>query len=233
VNRGLKFIAELPFSTISEIWINKWELLLLVGGITLLCYALIFYRKWMLYAALGLTLALVTSLTLQTANHHRQRKLIFFSLPKNHAVAFLQGDKAVIITDLQPSAPAYRVNIQPFLDQTQIKQVKIIQPHETYRTKKLMISGHQAHFYSQTILLADTCFNAKHLLQDQHFNTVLLSSNSRVNPGQLLLQTSPGHLVVDGSNNTFAAERYENAAKKFNVPVQNLKKIKAYLVNLK
>jgi competence protein ComEC len=231
-NNGLKFIAALPFSTISEIWISKWELILLAGGLTILSYSLIWYRRDMLLAGLILMLAFSTSLAIQTAQHHRQRKLIFFSLPKNYATAFIEGNNAVILTDLQATSSAYKFNIQPFLDQSQIDTITFLRPHQGYRSKKLIISGHQIQFYKQTIFLADSCFNNKKPTNKLHFSTILLNGNPRTNLSQLFLNTLPDRLVVDGSNKMYLAEKYEREAKKFNVPAQNLTKLKAYLVNL-
>lgn len=231
-NYGLKVIAELPFSTVSEIWISKWELLLLICTLTLLTYALIFYRKSVLFAALGLMVAFTASLTIQKALHHIQRKLIFFSLPKNYATAFILGNKAVILTDLEPLTPAFKFNIQPFLDQAQIRTVTFLQPHQRYQSKKLIISDHHIQFYGQAIFVADSCFNTKNPISNQHFHTVVFTGSPRTNVGQLLLKTSPKLLVVDGSNKIYRAQQYEKESKKFDVPVQNLKKLKAYLVNL-
>jgi competence protein ComEC len=231
-NRGLKIIAELPFSTISEIWISKAELLLLTCALISLTFSLIYYRKSMLFAGLGLLLIFTASLMLQTAAHHRQRKLIFFSLPRNYATAFIVGNKAVLLTDLQPLTPAFKFNIQPFLDQAQIKTLTFLQPHQRHRSKKLLISEHHVLFYNHTIFLNDSCFDTKSPKNKQHFNTVVFNGNPGTSVRQLLLKTSPGLLVIDGSNKTYTAGQYEKEANKFKIPVQNLKKLKAYLVNL-
>ncbi len=231
-NRGLKFIAELPLSTISGIWMSKWELILLICSLIFITFALIHYRKSMLLGGVSLLLVFSASLTFRSATQYRQQKVVFFSLPRNYATAFILGNNAVILTDLQPFTSAFKFNIQPFLDQAQIKTVTFVQMHQRHRSKKLIISEHHIQFFSYSIFLNDSCYNNKTPINLQHFNTVVFNGNPRTDIGQLLVKTSPGFLVINGSNIPYAARQFENEANKFKLPVHNLKKLKAYLVNL-
>ncbi len=231
-NRGLQFIAGLPRSTISEIWISKLELMLLIGSLMFITFALIHYRKSMLLGGVSLLLVFSASLTFRSATHYLQRRVVFFSLPKNYATAFIVGNNAVLLTDLQPLTPAFKFNIQPFLDQAQIETVTFVQMHQRHRSKKLIISEHHIQFFNYRIFFNDSCYDNKTPINLQHFNTVVFNGNPRTDVNQLLLKTSPGYLVIDGSNKPYAAQQFENEANKFKLPVYNLKKLRAYLVNL-
>jgi len=137
-NAGLKWIAELPYSTISAIWWTKMELILLFIFLVLFCLALSTIHKKLLIAALGVFLVLSVSLSFHTIVAGKQQKTIVFKLRKKSAIAFLQGHKAILFTDVDPQSKLYQYSIQPCLAQHQVRELRIkILPADLKKIKHL------------------------------------------------------------------------------------------------
>ncbi|MEJ5963405.1 ComEC/Rec2 family competence protein [Pedobacter immunditicola] len=124
-NAGLKWIAALPYSTVTAVWWDKTILILLISFLVLLILALKHRHKKLLFSALIVFLLLQSSLSSQQLKAYRQQKTIVFKLRKNYAIAHLESHQAVLYTDVDPASKVYLYSIKPCLDQHQIKAVQI------------------------------------------------------------------------------------------------------------
>jgi competence protein ComEC len=265
-NRGLKMISELPFSSIKGIWIEQWQLLVLTACLCLLTLAITNYRKQLFLPGFLALLLFLSSCSYQKWISFNQRKMIFFSLSREYAIALIEGDQATLITSLKPESPFYRSNVAPTLSCLQIAKTTWVFAHEGTRTKtqniidvqKLTNSqsttnaryvlNHQISYFNKSVLIVDSCFNYKTLVGSHNktmltsnnndlqtstkFNILVLSANSKVNLPQLILKTQPELILIDGTNSPYMIKNYLLQAKKYQIPAYELKKIKAYLVNI-
>jgi competence protein ComEC len=231
-NRGLQIIAGLPFSTVSGIWIDKLQLLLLVAGLALLIVTFSYYQKRLFLPALICLLSVISSCTYKKWIHYDQRKLIFFSLPKDYAIGFIQGDHATLLTNLTSGSPTYRFYVEPMLTQMQVVNTTFLKSHQDYRTKGLTIKDHQISFYDKSIFVADSCFNYKSLQTSANMDMLWITGNSKVKLYTLLQKLRPAMILIDGTNSNYSAEYSARQAKNFKIPSYNLKKLEAYLVNI-
>jgi competence protein ComEC len=124
-NAGLKWIANLPYATISAIWWNKTVLFLLVTFLILLILALEKGHKKLLFAALFLFLLLQVNISFHQLKAYHQQKTVVFKLRRNYAVAYLKSHTATLYTDLPPHSKIFEYSIKPCLDQHQIKAIQI------------------------------------------------------------------------------------------------------------
>lgn len=140
-NAGLKWIADLPYSTISALWWDKTALILLISFLILFTLALNYRHKKLLFTALIVFLLLQGSLSMQQLKAYRQQKTIVFKLRKNYAIAHLESHQAILYTDVDPASKVYQYSIKPCLDQHQVKVVQIepdslITTHDSFITIK-------------------------------------------------------------------------------------------------
>ncbi|MGF1924675.1 MAG: ComEC/Rec2 family competence protein, partial [Bacteroidia bacterium] len=100
MNNGLTWIAELPFSGVNQIWIDKIQLLLLSIGLIYGVIGLSDYKKRYVFISIVSLFIFQASIGLDKISRQIQKKIIFFSLNKGYCVAFISADKAFIVTDL-------------------------------------------------------------------------------------------------------------------------------------
>jgi competence protein ComEC len=127
-NQGLQWIANLPFASISGIWISKIELVSLCFALTFLVMAWVHFQKKALLAAIASFLILQSCLSYDQLSAYHQRKIIRFKIPKQQATAYLFSNHATICTTLKQGDKAFVYFIQPALDQHKIKFVKLVPP---------------------------------------------------------------------------------------------------------
>jgi competence protein ComEC len=134
-NAGLQWLSELPFSSISGIWINKAELIFLSLTVVMWCLAVGSRNKKLLMAGLFCMLVYQGMTSLDQLEAAHQQKTIDFKLRGYRAKAYLKGYAALIVTDLKPGEKRYRYSIQPVLDFHHIRKIRIIHP-DTVEAKK-------------------------------------------------------------------------------------------------
>lgn len=233
MNNGLKWIANLPFSGINQIWINKPQLLALSLALTLALVAFSSYKKQLLMASLVLFLCLQWSLTINTIVDEKQkRNIIFFSLQKGYAAAFISSNDAILVTNFISNDKNFHFFIKPALDQLQIKTIRFIKWDTDTNFNFFVKRNHQINFYNYRILLLDDYFNRKLITKTPIFNTVWLHQSPKIKIADLRQSVVFNSLTIDASNSTYNIKIYKDEANKFQIRSYVLKKNKAYLIDL-
>ncbi|MBG6235775.1 competence protein ComEC [Pedobacter sp. CAN_A7] len=125
MNTGLTWIAALPYATISSIWLQPHELILLLLLVIFGLRSFIKAQKYSLFFALCAWLCLQSSLSVKQLQARKQFKTIVFKLYKHHAVAYIQGQHALLYTDLEPESATYQYSIKPGLDLHHVTSLQI------------------------------------------------------------------------------------------------------------
>ena len=162
----------------------------------------------------------------------RQRKIIFFSLKRNYAAAFIKGEKAVIITDLQISDKSFAFFIRPALDQHKVTDIKILPWSATFRTEGLEIDSHKIIFHQYNILKFDAYFKGKLIKNKPRFDLLWLHDNPDFRPRELSRLIEFNAVVADASNKPYKLKYYTDSINLFQMPYHVLKKNKGYLIDL-
>lgn len=126
MNQVLDQISRLPYSVITPIWISKTELWLLCLSLIFLLTGLSAKKKHHFFILLPLLMMLQAMLVRDHILALNQKRTIIFNLPKNQATAIISGTKAVVVTDLRPGDQAFRLHVQPALNQLRIRSLKLI-----------------------------------------------------------------------------------------------------------
>ncbi|NQX30704.1 ComEC family competence protein [Pedobacter boryungensis] len=232
-NSGLKWIANLPFSGITSIWLNQWQLILLSFTLIIFTIALVNYKKKLLIVSLLCILVFQSFAAYYKISASKQQKILFFSLRKNYAAAFIEGNEAVLLTDLDGSNKNYDFFVKPALDQMQITNIHFVKWEQDTALKSFIKKEHQLVFHQYHILLLDDDFNYKKIDQLPKFESVWLHQNPRKNVLDLRNEVLFSTLLVDATNKDYMIKRYEQDANKFQLQSHILKKNNSYLIDLK
>lgn len=232
-NSGLKWIAELPFSGISAIWLSNWQLFWLSCSLATLIYGLsTFKKKLILYGIL--TLIIFQSIGLiKRIENKKQKKIIFFSLRKNYATAFISANESVVVTDLNYTDKNYLYFVEPALHELQVTKINFIKWDQDTSTLFFEKRENQLIFNNYKILLLDSSFNNKSIINFPKFEAVWLHNNPKINLEDLKNQLKFNTLILDATNKDYKIKKYESEAKKVSLSTKILKKNKAYLIDFK
>ncbi|PWS28958.1 hypothetical protein DHW03_03740 [Pedobacter yonginense] len=231
-NYILKRIADLPYSTFSALWINLPELLLLSLSLGLFVYSMSKFNKKALFAALTLFIIYQSLVIYNGFSASQQRKIIFFSLRKHYACAFICAHTAILATDLTADHKSYQYFVKPALDEMQIKTIDFIDLRRDTAIKGLIKKDHQIIFDRYKMLLIDESLNGKKIKLSGSFSSLWLHNNTKYK-----LEHSPtglcySSLIIDASNKDYKISQFKSFADNNKKGVHILKKNKAYLIDL-
>lgn len=232
-NNGLQWIAALPFSGISSIWINQWQLMLLSFTLIFFTIALIKYQKSLFIISLCCLFLLQSFRTYDKIVALQQRKILFFSLRKHYAAAFINGRTAILLSDLSSKNSNFDFSIKPALDQLQVNQIHYLSWEKDSKLNNFVKKGNQLSFYDYRILLVDHRLNYKSITNLPQYELLWFHQNPKKEILTLRQEILFDNLVIDESNSKRATEKYIQAAKKLKLEYHVLKKNNSYLVHLK
>ncbi|SOD12718.1 ComEC/Rec2 family competence protein [Pedobacter xixiisoli] len=227
INKGLKWISELPYAGITEIWLNKWQLLLLCLFMILLTIALIQYKKKYLLSSAIILLVIQVTFAYQKIMSTKQQELIFFSLRKNYAAAFIDGNESILLTDLNSTDRNFEFFVKPALDQKQVKTIQFINWDTDFQSQHFIKKDHQINYKGKQFLLIDEKFNAKKLSQKHSFDFLWMHNNPRQKMEFLKEEIEFSNLILDASNKDYIIAKFGQQADSLKVTVHALKKRKA------
>ncbi len=232
INDGLKWIADLPFSGVNQIWIDKFQLTLLTIAVIFGLIGLSMYKKRYVLISALFFLIFQLSLTIHAITCKRQKKIAFLTLQKGYGVAFIHSETAIIVSNLSANDKNFQFYIQPALDQLQIKNIKCIKWEADTNLTFFRKENHQIIFNGYRILLLDDYFNHKVIRETPIFNAVWIHQNPKSHLSDLRKSVIFESIVIDANNYTNTIKTYSNEANKFQIQSHILKKNKAYLIDL-
>ena len=230
-NAGLKLIAELPYATFSSEWIRLTELILLSLALALLIFSLVNHIKKLLYLSLILYIVYSCMILKDDWNAKIQSKIIFFSLRKNYAAAFIDGRQSILLTDLNVNDKNFMFFVKPALEEAHINVIHFIDFKKDTTINNFVLKNNQIVFKKFSILVVDEKMNHKKITTSKQFSSLWLTGNTYFKLDQLLhlkYQT----LVIDATNRDWRIKSFKTLAENNKITPHILKKNPAYLVNL-
>lgn len=231
-NKGLNCIAELPLSGINDIWITKWQVLILIVALMSLTLALVHYHKQMLMLSISAFIVFQFFGAYQQLQYAHQRQVLFFSLRNHYAAAFISGEKAVVVSSLREGDPDFIFSILPALAQQRVKIRSLISWETDTVIGNFVKKNHQISYLQTKILLVDYFFNNKKILGTPRFDVVWLHQNPKKKLNELQEEISFSNIIMDASNHDFTLKSYEKQAHKIGKAYHVLKKNTSYLIDL-
>jgi len=231
-NSVLKWIANLPYSTFSSVWINLPELFCLSFALGFFIYALAKFNKKFLFASLAVYIGYISMINYDDWSAVYQHKIIFFTLRKNYAAAFINGREAVLLTDLSTSDKNYQFFVEPALEQSQINKINFISLKQDTILHHFVKKDNQIVFDKYSILLIDEHMNYKNLNVKGKFSSLWLTGNNKFKPENLPNEIEFKSVIIDATNKDYKIVALKTFADNNKVEVHVLKKNPAYLVHL-
>jgi len=232
-NSGLKWIANLPYAGITEIWLNQWQLLLLFLLITTLSVGFSHYKKNYLFIGFSIWLVLQSSLSFQKIVSTKQSATIFFSLRKNYAAAFIKGNSCILVTDLTKEDRNFEFFVKPILDQKHISTIQFIKWNDDFKAPKFIKQSNQIINEGKRFLLLDESFNKKKITSKPSFDFIWMHNNPKQKIDLLKEEINFKTLIIDASNKDYVISKFEHQANLLNLPVHILKKHTAIILSQK
>ena len=228
----LKWIADLPYATFSSLWINLPALILLSLSLVFFIYAMAKYNKKFLFVSISIFISYQFMMAYDSYKAINQKRIIFYTLRKNYAAAFIQGKQILLVTDLDPNDKTFQFFIQPALDQSQIEKIKIIDLLTDTITPHFVLKNKQIIFNQYKILIIDNSFNHKKLDAKGKFNAVWLTGNTTFKINKLPAEVEYENIIVDATNKDYKIKWFKENEHNIKAHLQILKKNPAYLVQL-
>lgn len=232
-NLGLDWMAHLPYSTISGIWIDKTELMFLCLFLICLVIGLNRKSKQAFLSSILFLLILQVCLAYDQMSLAHQQKIILFSLNKNYAAAFIRSDTAIVVTDLNASDKIFIFSIRPALDQLKIAQLTCLNWRKDTTLHGLTIRGRQLCFRRFTVLRIDTSFTKYTLAGKPSFEAVWIQGSPKLKIARLQQDIRFKSLWIDATNKGYAIRKFQQQALEVNIVPHVLKKRMAVIIDLK
>ncbi|MCC9167844.1 ComEC/Rec2 family competence protein [Pontibacter harenae] len=205
-------IQKLPLALINGIDITRVQAVLLYTFLL----ALILFLAVKKLRYLSIAVAIVSVLSVQqireTVQQQHQRTLTVYSLRGSTALAFMEGQEAVLLTDsvLWQDSDNYSFNVQPHLWYKGIQQPQWQVLHNSITNSKinhaLLPDSNSLYVWQQKRLLVLQKPLQIEAPTPLHLDYVLLTSNVKVKPEELQ-QFKAKLLLLDASNSPWYRER--------------------------
>jgi competence protein ComEC len=231
-NSVLRWIADLPYATFSSIWINLPEFILLSFALGLFIYGLSNFNKRFIFLSLLVFICYQVIIVNSDLNANHQQKIIFFSLRKNYAAAFINGKETILVTDLNTADKNYNFSIKPTLNQLQINKVSLVSLKKDTILGNFIIKNNQIVFHHYKILLLNDALNYKLLQGNGSFSSIWVNGNTKFNLAKMASDIKYKTILIDATNKDYKIKIFEKTAENNHAEVYVLKKNKAYLVQL-
>lgn len=232
-NNGLTWISELPYAGITEIWLNRWQLLLLFILIATLSIGFSNYKRNFLIAGFLSWLILQSSLSFQKIISTKQSETIFFTLRKNYAAAFITGNSCILVTDLNQNDRNYEFFVKPALDQKHINSITFVKWDEDFKAPHFIKQNQQLMSMGKHFLLLDETFNNQKIVNQPSFDFIWIHNSPKQKIELLSKEINFKALIIDASNKDYLISKFELQANLLNLPVHTLKKQPAIMLNQK
>lgn len=230
VNQFVFYVDSLAFALIQGISINIYEMIALYFLLTALC--LFWYEKQSakyLIGSLVIILLLCSFNSFEQYEKNKQQKIVVYSVPKQSAIAFIEGRKASICFDkeLLRNESSMLFHVKHHWWSCGIEQ-------EVQAAGKLLPFGKLLFFSSKKILLIDTViekidFEMKNKLR---VDLVVLSHNTKVYLTDLQKAVDFKEVVFDSSNKQWRINYWKKDCDKMKLKYWDVNEQGAYIQDL-
>lgn len=208
-NGSVKWIENLPYSTIRSIFINNIETLILFTIILIVSFYIITKKFYWLKVSFFIMLVFVFYNSARIYVLRNESGLIVYNIPKTSAIEFYSGgnNKLIINKGIDEIGDLTKFNFQPFWDKQGIRNPEILISDQDSINKFYR----SYHFNNQKIiqLISD---NLKNYSPGSpiHIDYLILSENINMSISELKKYFSWNQVIFDSSNQRFRVNQWKN-----------------------
>jgi competence protein ComEC len=225
-------IEQLPFSVLEGLWVSGFEYLLISSLIILFVFWQSFRNKFLIWLSFFIGIILAFSLSIKSIENFKRHELIFYSLRKNTAIAYLFKGRSIIITDINPSDKLYTYSIKPSISMSGIEESLVFDPEQQFSGSYYWSDSDFMQFGNFRILRWRNEFNKLFLNKRIEVDILLLSKGSAQELRYISEMVDFKSIIIDSSNPEYKIEAWQNEAKSLKISCISLKKYPAYIVKL-
>jgi len=231
-NNILYKIEHLPFSAMEGIWVSTFEYMLISSLVISCVLWQLFRNKIIIWLSFSIGIILAFSLSMKSIKNFNRHELIFYSLRKNTAIAYLFKGQSIIITDLKPSDKLITYSIKPSISMSGIKESLFFDPEQQFSGSNYWSDSDFMQFGNFRILRWRNEFNKLVLNKRIAVDLLLLSKGSTQGLRYMSEIVDFKSIIIDSSNPEYKIEAWLSEAKSLKISCISLKKYPAYIVKL-
>ena len=225
-------IEKLPFSAIDGLWINTFELFLITFLLILFIFWHSFQKKSVVWMGLLTVFVLATSFSVKSVQNIARHELIFYSLRKNSAIAYIYQGQSVIISDIDSLDKLLDYSIKPSILSRGIGKIHFLSLGEQFTNKNYWAGSQFMQFGNFKVLRWDNEFNNLVLSNKMDADVVLVQNLRILNLQNLKNQVNFKTLIIESNIPDYKSEKWLAEAKTLNINCIKLKNNPAHIINL-
>lgn len=223
----LKYLAHLPFASISGLSINSWQVFLIYVLMLSFVFALTLKKKQLLYWGIAAVILLATSRVQKHLYSKDITQFRFYNVNRNLAIGIFQNDEHVLYTDsVFVSSKSYQFLLGDIELEKGKGQVRAVTSTESYRSPNILIEKDIIQLKNKRVFIYDKTRTFK---GDLVTDILLIRNNVNTNLENIQRTVKFKKLLIDGSNSDKNVEKYIQEAKKLSIPFYVLKNNFAYV----
>jgi competence protein ComEC len=230
MNKVLAFIEHSPYASVSKIWLNVPEYLLLyIIIISLFCF--MFDRKvWLLKLSMACILLVCTSFSYKEINLNNTNSIAFMNLRKFPGIIFKKGNDAIVLTDVKPGDKTYQYSVQPYLDSCGIKNIHICGLSQNVFTPWFSKQNNLVQFLDKRTYIVNGQLKDVRLTEKLKTDFIYATGNPHIVLTAISNNFTYNTLVADGSNSNNSIARLSKQAKELHTDYKILKRNKSLII---
>lgn len=225
LNAFIRWVNELPFTTLSHIQVSLLQATLLLLFIFMLAWWGLRRSVPALVAGIASVALFVAIQTFRVYHDSRQHLLVVYNIPQYTGIDYLQGRQSTFIGDTAIAQPGFLQNFHVLpsrilLQSQPIRQVLL----DSQSNVELNIAGQH-----WLVLRSQIDYRKSKQVQP---DVLLVSSNPPGNPAKILSVIRPALIVIDGSNSASRTARWKSAADSLHLRLHSVPDEGAFVVHL-
>lgn len=225
-------IEKLPFSAIDGLWINTFELFLIAFLLILFIFWHSFQKKSAVWMGLLTVFILAISFSVKSVQNFTRHELIFYSLRKNSAIAYIYQGQSVIISDIDSLDKLMNYSIKPSILSRGIGKIHFLCLGEQFTNKNYWAGSQFMQFGNFKVLWWKNEFNNLALSNKIDVDVVLIQNLRILNLQNLKNQVNFKTLIIESNIPDYKSEKWLAEAKTLNINCIKLKNNPAHIINL-
>jgi competence protein ComEC len=226
-------IENLPFSALEGIWITTFELFLVSLLIILFIFWQTFKIKPFVWLGLISVLLLSISTSYKSIQNYTREELIFYSLRKNTAIAYLYQGKAVVISDIESLDKLINYSIKPILLSKGTDEIHYVGIDKQQSGNRYCLGVEFMQFGNFRVIRWKNDFNNLALSNKIDVDVVLIQNIKFTDLSNLKKRVNFKTLILESDIPDYTIQKYLEEAKKLKINCLSLKKNPAYIVEMK
>lgn len=231
-NQSLLYIEDLPYASLSGFRINGFQLSILLILILSFVFWIKLRDKVSLWVAYLMLLFIVSSFSIERILNHQRKELIFFSLRKNSAIAYIYKGKALVLADFPSSGKLFPFSVQVGLESKGVQDILVQNIENPQFGKYYWSDSNFMQFGNFKVLRWDESLLLTAKDESLIVDILLLSGSPKLKLSQIKASIDFKQVLIDSTNPDYKIKAWRIEAANLSIPCYVLKKSPAYIVKL-